>query len=87
MDERRNDLPDRASVSPSSTGFGRPGSQESNTAPKYDPHVPDESLLNEMQEQDPDALNTPAGHAEAFRSTAGEELRPKDGTLDGGTAR
>ncbi len=54
---------------------------------QYDPRIPEEVALQKLKEDGSKAADDAAFHAEAFRSTPGEELRPKDGTLDGGTAR
>ncbi len=54
---------------------------------QYDPHIPEEAVLRELEKETPDTAEDAANHAEAFGSTPGEELRPKDGTLDGGSAR
>lgn len=54
---------------------------------EYDPVVPDEKFVDDKEP----GKNLPQGtenqHEEAFRSTPGEELRPKDGTLDPSSAR
>lgn len=56
-------------------------------SPLYDPRIPDEVRFREHEAENPGYDQTLEGRAEAAETTRGEELRPKDGTLDPSSAR
>lgn len=53
----------------------------------YDPLVPDQAHLQDLEKENPGFDESIPGRAEHFESTRGEELRPKDGSLDPSSAR
>ena len=60
------------------------------TAPVYDPELPNQGWIvldSEHAQREATSADLLFDPAEAALTTQGEEMRPKDGTLDGGTAR
>lgn len=97
MTERRQETNPLHSLPPESSppeGAQRPTPDSSDdsidresSGPQYDPRVPDEVRFHEHERENPGYKETLEGHAEAAETSRGEEMRPKDGTLDPSSAR